>query len=183
LKADNSFKYRAICLWRTMKMRNFATSFINSRKMEQTIPIASDHGGFEMKQFLVERLKEAGYEVKDFGTHSPESVDYPDMIHPLASAIEHGEYPLGIILCGSGNGAQMTANHHHNVRAALCWNIELARLARQHNNANILALPGRFISNELAWEMVQVFLHTDFEGGRHATRIKKIEPIETHDDK
>ena len=183
MKADNSFKYRAICLWRTMKMRNFATSFINSRKMEHTIPIASDHGGFEMKQFLVERLKEAGYEVMDYETHSPESVDYPDMIHPLASAIEHGEYPLGIILCGSGNGAQMTANHHHNVRAALCWNIELARLARQHNNANILALPGRFISNELAWEMVQVFLNTDFEGGRHATRIKKIEPIETHDDK
>ena len=164
-------------------MRNFATSFINSRKMEHTIPIASDHGGFEMKQFLVERLKEAGYEVMDYGTHSPESVDYPDLIHPLASAIEHGEYPLGIILCGSGNGAQMTANHHHNVRAALCWNIELARLARQHNNANILALPCRFISNELAWEMVQVFLNTDFEGGRHAIRIKKIEPIETHDDK
>ena len=103
------------------------------------------------------------------------------MIHPLANAIEAGEYPLGIILCGSGNGAQMTANHHHNVRAALCWNVELAKLARQHNDANILALPGRFISNELAWEMVQVFLHTDFEGGRHLRRIEKIEQIQRND--
>ena len=162
-------------------MRNFATDFINSRKMETIIPIASDHGGFEMNQYLIEKLKEAGYEIHDFGTHSPKSVDYPDMIHPLASAIEHEEYPLGIILCGSGNGAQITANHHHNVRAALCWNVELAKLARQHNNANILALPGRFISNELAWEMVQVFLHTDFEGGRHLRRIEKIEPIKNND--
>lgn len=143
--------------------------------MNQIIPIASDHGGFEMKQYLIEKLLEAGYEVKDFGTYSPESVDYPDMIHPLASAIEHGEYPLGIILCGSGNGAQMTANHHPHVRAALCWNVELAQLARQHNDANILSLPGRFISNELAWEMVQVFLTTPFEGGRHTRRVEKIE--------
>ena len=161
-----------------MKICNFATSFINSGKMEHIIPIASDHGGFEMKQYLIEKLTEAGYKVDDYGCYGPESVDYPDMIHPLANAIEAGEYPLGIILCGSGNGAQMTANHHHNVRAALCWNVELARLARQHNDANILALPGRFISNELAWEMVQVFLHTDFEGGRHLRRIEKIEQIQ-----
>lgn len=147
--------------------------------MERIIPIASDHGGFEMKQFLVGKLKESGFEVKDFGTYSNESVDYPDYIHPLASAIEHGEYPLGVILCGSGNGAQMTANHHHNVRAALCWNVELARLARRHNDANILALPGRFIPNELAWEMVQAFLNTSFEGGRHAKRVEKIEHYES----
>ena len=146
--------------------------------MKQIIPIASDHGGFEMKQFLIEKLEESGYEVVDYGTHSAESVDYPDMIHPLATAIEKGEYPLGIILCGSGNGAQMTANHHHGVRAALCWNEEIARLARQHNDANILALPGRFVSNELAWEMVEVFLNTKFEGGRHERRIAKIEPAE-----
>ena len=146
--------------------------------MNRIIPIASDHGGFEMKQFLVEKLTKAGYEVMDYGTHTPESVDYPDMIHPLASAIEKGVYPLGIILCGSGNGAQMTANHHHNVRAALCWNVELAKLARQHNDANILALPGRFISNELAWEMVQAFLNTNFEGGRHMRRVEKIEQTE-----
>lgn len=146
--------------------------------MNRIIPIASDHGGFEMKQFLIGKLEETGYEVVDFGTHSPDSVDYPDVIHPLATAIERGEYPLGIILCGSGNGAQMTANHHHGVRAALCWNVEIARLARQHNDANILALPGRFVSNELAWEMVEVFLNTDFEGGRHEKRIGKIEPKE-----
>ena len=161
-----------------MKICNFANQIINSIKMEHIIPIASDHGGFEMKQFLIEKLKEAGYEIKDYGTHSSESVDYPDMIHPLASAIEHGEYPLGIILCGSGNGAQMTANHHHHVRAALCWNVELAKLARQHNDANILALPGRFISNELAWEMVQDLLNTGFEDGRHTRRVEKIEPVE-----
>ena len=150
--------------------------------MERIIPIASDHGGFEMKQFLIEKLTEAGFTVDDFGTYSNESVDYPDYIHPLASAIATGKYPLGIILCGSGNGAQMTANHHHNVRAALCWNVELAKLARQHNDANILALPGRFIPNELAWEMVQAFLNTGFEGGRHARRVEKIESVESHDD-
>ena len=143
--------------------------------MKRIIPIASDHGGFPMKEFLIERLQAEGYEVRDFGTHSADSVDYPDMIHPLATAISKGEFPLGIILCGSGNGAQMTANHHTHVRAALCWNVELAKLARQHNDANILALPGRFITNDLAWEMVQAFLATDFEGGRHTRRVEKIE--------
>ena len=143
--------------------------------MNRIIPIASDHGGFDMKRFLIEKLTDSGYEVHDFGTHSADSVDYPDMIHPLATAISRGEFPLGIILCGSGNGAQMTANHHNHVRAALCWNVELAKLARQHNDANILALPGRFISLDLAWEMVQAFLSTDFEGGRHTRRVEKIE--------
>ena len=135
--------------------------------MKQIIPIASDHGGFEMKQFLIGKLQEAGYEVKDYGTHSSESVDYPDMIHPLASAIEHGEFPLGIILCGSGNGAQMTANHHQHVRAALCWNVELAKLARQHNDANVLVMPGRFIDTEMARRILDEFFATPFEGGRH----------------
>lgn len=153
---------------------------MNNGKMNQIIPIASDHGGYEMKQFLIEKLQEAGYEVKDYGTNSPESVDYPDMIHPLASAIEKGEYPLGIILCGSGNGAQMTANKHPHVRAALCWNEELAKLARQHNDANILALPGRFIPFDLAWRMVQLFLNTPFEGGRHIRRVEKIELNHEH---
>lgn len=145
--------------------------------MKQIIPIASDHGGYEMKQYLIEKLQNNGYEVNDFGTHSTDSVDYPDMIHPLAKSIQNGEYPLGIILCGSGNGAQMTANKHPNVRAALCWNVELARLARQHNNANIISLPGRFVSKEDAWEMVKVFLTTGFEGGRHTRRVEKIEQI------
>lgn len=146
--------------------------------MKKIIPIASDHGGFAMKRYIIEKLIDSGYEVKDYGCYSEESVDYPDMIHPLAKDIENGEYPLGIILCGSGNGAQMTANHHHNVRAALCWNVELGKLARQHNNANILSLPGRFISNELGWEIAQAFLTTDFEGGRHERRIEKIEKHE-----
>lgn len=143
--------------------------------MNRIIPIASDHGGFQMKQYIIEKLTESGDEVVDYGTFSENSVDYPDIIHPLAHAIEVGQFPLGIILCGSGNGAQMTANKHHNVRAALCWNVELAKLARQHNDANILSLPGRFIPFELAWEMVQVFLDTPFEGGRHARRVEKIE--------
>ena len=144
-------------------------------KKALTIPIASDHGGFEMKSFLVEKLQASGYEVIDFGTYTSESVDYPDMIHPLAEAVSEGKYSLGIIMCGSGNGAQLAANKHKGVRAALCWNVELARLAREHNNANILSLPGRFISFDLAWEMVQVFLKTGFEGGRHEQIVKKIE--------
>ncbi len=151
---------------------------MNRGKMNQIIPIASDHGGYEMKQFLIERLKDAGYEVMDFGTHSADSVDYPDMIHPLAKAIEKGEYPIGIILCGSGNGAQMTANKHPHVMAPLCWNEEFAKLARQHNDANILALPGRFIPFDQAWRMVQLFLTTPFEGGRHVRRVEKIEQID-----
>lgn len=146
--------------------------------MKQIIPIACDHGGFEMKEYIKNQLMNEGYEVKDFGTYSSQSVDYPDMIHPLAKSIQNGEYPLGIILCGSGNGAQMTANHHPHVRAALCWNVELARLARQHNDANIISLPGRFVSNELAWEMVKAFLSTGFEGGRHVNRVNKIEQID-----
>ncbi|HJH60569.1 MAG TPA: ribose 5-phosphate isomerase B [Bacteroidetes bacterium] len=143
--------------------------------MKRIIPIASDHGGFAMKSYLIERLKENGYEVKDYGCYSDDSVDYPDMIHPLATDIQNGKYSLGIIICGSGNGAQMTANKHPHVRAALCWNVELGKLARQHNDANILSLPGRFISNETAWDIVQAFLNTDFEGGRHIRRIEKIE--------
>lgn len=143
--------------------------------MKRIIPIASDHGGFAMKSYLIERLKENGYEVKDYGCYSDDSVDYPDMIHPLATDIQNGKYSLGIIICGSGNGAQMTANKHTHVRAALCWNVELGKLARQHNDANILSLPGRFISNETAWDIVQAFLNTDFEGGRHIRRIEKIE--------
>ena len=143
--------------------------------MKQIIPIASDHGGYVMKKYIIEKLEESGYTVKDYGCYSEESVDYPDMIHPLAQDIQDGKYPLGIILCGSGNGAQMKANHHRHVRADLCWNVELGRLARQHNDANILALPGRFISNELAWDIVTAFLTTGFEGGRHTRRVEKID--------
>ena len=147
---------------------------MTEQTMKRIIPIACDHGAFTMKQYLIERLQESGYEVKDYGTNSADSVDYPDYIHPIAQDIQDGVYPMGIILCGSGNGAQMTANKHPNVRAALCWNVELGKLARQHNDANLLTLPGRFISNELAWEIVQAYLTTDFEGGRHANRVAKI---------
>ena len=143
--------------------------------MNRIIPIASDHGGFEMKQFLIERLQDAGYEVKDFGTYSTDSVDYPDMIHPLARAIETGVYPLGIILCGSGNGAQMTANKHPHVRAALCWNEELAKLARQHNDANILAMGARVVGEGHALKIVDTFLDTEFSNGaNHIRRIAKM---------
>ncbi|HNQ83546.1 MAG TPA: ribose 5-phosphate isomerase B [Bacteroidales bacterium] len=138
------------------------------------IPIACDHGGYELKEFIKMNLLKDGYEIKDFGTDGPESVDYPDFIHPLAKGVNDGVYPLGIIICGSGNGAQMVANKYPNVRAALCWNEEIARLARLHNNANILSLPGRFVSKEEGWNMVKVFLETSFEGGRHQKRVEKI---------
>mgnify|MGYP003311580355 FL=1 len=128
-----------------------------------------------MKKFLIEKLEEKGYKIKDYGTNSEESVDYPDYIHPLASDIEKGVYPRGIILCGSGNGAHMTANHHPHVRCALCWSVEIAKYARLHNDANIISLPGRFISNEKAWEIVETYLNTEFEGGRHKRRIEKID--------
>jgi ribose 5-phosphate isomerase B len=138
------------------------------------IPIACDHGGYELKQFVKMNLLKEGYGIKDFGTHGPESVDYPDFIHPLAKEVNDGVYPLGIIICGSGNGAQMVANKYPNVRAALCWNEEIASLARLHNNANIISLPGRFVSKEEGWKMVKVFLETSFEGGRHQKRVEKI---------
>ena len=127
-----------------------------------------------MKEELKRFLKEKGYEVKDFGTHSPESMDYPDVAHPLAESIERGEVSQGIALCGSGNGISMTLNKHQGVRAALCWNEELAALARQHNDANVLSLPARFISVELAKRIVEKFLESSFEGGRHLRRVNKI---------
>ncbi len=136
--------------------------------------IASDHAGFEMKEELRKYLAELGQEVRDFGTYSPESMDYPDVAHPLAESIERGEVALGIALCGSGNGISMTLNKHQGVRAALCWNEELAALARQHNDANVLSLPARFISVDLAKRIVRTFLESSFEGGRHQRRVNKI---------
>ncbi len=138
------------------------------------LPIASDHGGYEMKQYLIQALEKEGYIIKDMGTHGMDSVDYPDFIHPLAKAVNDGEYPKGIILCGSGNGAQMTANKYPNVRAGLCWTVEQAELTRLHNDANIISLPGRFVSFEDALKMVHIFLNTDFEGGRHQRRVDAI---------
>lgn len=127
-----------------------------------------------MKQFLKDKLIENGYQVKDFGTDSLESVDYPDFIHPVASAVNKGEYKRGIIICGSGNGAQITANKYPGIRAALAWDKQQALLSREHNDANILSLPGRFVEFDLAWEMVKIFLNTPFEGGRHERRVNKI---------
>ena len=138
------------------------------------IGIASDHAGYEMKEFLVGYLNAMGYEVLDFGAHSPESVDYADFAHPLAEAIENGELERGVALCGSGEGMTMTLNKHQGIRAALCWNKEIAALARQHNDANVLVMPARFIDAVTALAIVDTFLDTSFEGGRHQRRIDKI---------
>lgn len=141
---------------------------------DKKIAIGSDHAGFRYKSTIVAWLKQQGYQIFDAGTDSEDSVDYPDHIHPVADAVENGEVSKAIILCGSGNGAAMTANKHQGIRAALCWNTELAALARQHNDANILAIPGRFVDEATALEMVRIFLETSFEGGRHQRRVDKI---------
>lgn len=138
------------------------------------IGIASDHAGFEMKEHLKAFLGKKGLEIKDFGTYSAESMDYPDVAHPLAESVEKGEVEFGIALCGSGNGISMTLNKHQGVRAALCWNEELAALARQHNNANVLSLPARFISVAEAEKIVDSYMAASFEGGRHQRRVEKI---------
>lgn len=138
------------------------------------VAFASDHAGYELKQYLIGIMKERGYEVEDFGTHSTDSCDYPDFAHPAAKAVESGECDFGVAMCGSGNGIQMTLNKHQGVRAALCWLPELASLARQHNNANILVLPARFISRDEAVKILDAYLSAEFEGGRHQRRIDKI---------
>ena len=139
-----------------------------------TISIGCDHAGFPYKDTIIASLKKQGHEVLDFGTNSTQSVDYPDFVHPTATAVESGKSQFGIVLCGSGNGVAMTANKHQGIRAALCWTPELASLARQHNDANVLALPARFIPADLALSIVLAFLDASFEGGRHAGRVGKI---------
>lgn len=138
------------------------------------IAIGNDHAGTEYKLAVVGLLKSKKIEVENHGTDGTDSVDYPDFIHPVANAVEKGEVDFGIIICGSGNGASMTANKHQKVRAALCWNKEIVALAREHNDANILSLPARFIALAQALEMVQTFLNTSFAGGRHERRVEKI---------
>ena len=138
------------------------------------IAIGNDHAGTEYKLAVVGLLKSIGIEVVNFGTDGTDSVDYPDFVHPVAFAVEKGEADMGIIICGSGNGASMTANKHQGIRAALCWNKEIVALAREHNDANILSLPARFIALPQALDMVHVFLDTPFEGGRHERRVEKI---------
>ncbi len=136
------------------------------------IALGADHAGFAYKKILLAHLGQN--ELKDFGTYSTDSVDYPDFAHPLALAVESGEYDLGILICGSANGVAMAANKHQDIRAAICWTVELAVLARTHNNANVLCLPARFISEADAQAICDAFLQTDFEGGRHANRVNKI---------
>lgn len=138
------------------------------------IAIGSDHAGFDLKNTLIKQLEEKGFEVKDFGCHSTESMDYPDSAHPVCESIEKKESNLGLLICGSGNGITMTANKHQGIRAALSWTPEIASLARQHNDANILSLPARFISEDLAIEITNAFFDSEFEGGRHQRRVDKI---------
>ena len=138
------------------------------------IAIGSDHAGFALKTNLITTLEAQGHQVKDFGCFSEDSIDYPDYAHPVAEEIEQKRATLGVLICGSGNGISMTANKHQGIRCALCWNPEIASLARQHNDANIVSLPARFISDEEAFEITDIFLSTSFEGGRHANRVAKI---------
>jgi len=140
----------------------------------QKIAVGCDHAGFPYKNLVKTVAEELNLQVLDYGTDSTESVDYPDFIHPLANSILTKEADLGIIICGSGNGVAMTANKHAGIRAAVCWNVELASLSRQHNNANVLSIPARYVTTEVATEMIRQFLGTPFEGGRHQRRVNKI---------
>ncbi|MCT4589263.1 MAG: ribose 5-phosphate isomerase B [Carboxylicivirga sp.] len=140
----------------------------------KTIALAADHAGYPVKEAIKAFLIEKGIEVKDFGTHSEESTDYADYAHPMASAVESKEYELGIAICGSGNGINMTVNKHQGIRAALCWSVEISEMARLHNDANICTVPGRYVSVEEAIAIVDKFVNTAFEGGRHQKRIDKI---------
>jgi ribose 5-phosphate isomerase B len=141
----------------------------------KTIALGSDHAGFELKNEMLVRLVEQGYELLDMGPDSADSVDYPDYAHKVAAAVESGEAGCGILICGSGNGVCITANKHVGVRAALCWEPEISALAKQHNNANVICLPARFVSQEKAFDIVDAYMAADFEGGRHQNRVSKIE--------
>lgn len=146
----------------------------NVFNLNKPIAIGSDHAGFELKEYMISYLEGKEIKLEDFGTHSAASVDYPDFAHPVAKAVESGEYAFGILICGSGNGVCITANKHQEIRAALCWETEIASLARKHNNANIICIPARFVSESVAAEMIDVFMNTSFEGGRHGIRVNKI---------
>lgn len=146
--------------------------------MKKKVVIGGDHAGFELKESVINHLNDKGFEVKDKGCFSKDSIDYPDFGHPVAVEVENNENTLGIIICGSGNGINMTANKHQGIRSALCWEKEIAKLAREHNDANVLALPARFINEKEAIEIVDVFFETQFEGGRHSRRVEKIKHIQ-----
>lgn len=139
-----------------------------------TLAIGADHAGFEYKEAIIKHLTQKGFTITNMGTFSPESVDYPDFSHPVADAVERGNATLGILICGSANGVAMAANKHAGIRAAICWQLEIARLARTHNDANIICLPARFVALPYAIEMTELFINTAFEGGRHQRRVDKI---------
>ena len=143
--------------------------------MKEAIPIGADHAGFKLKERLRQELAAMGYEPLDLGTHSEESIDYPDVAHSVASRVERGEVARGVLLCGTGLGMAYAANRHRGVRAAVAWNPEVAALARAHNDANVLVLPARFVSEEMGLQILRAWLTTPFEGGRHARRVAKIE--------
>lgn len=143
-------------------------------KYDKPLALCADHAGFALKEHLIYILKEQNIPYKDFGTYSSDSMDYADVAHPLAQAIEERECSVGVAICGSGNGINMTVNKHKGVRSALCWTEEIAGLARQHNDANVLALPARFILPDLAYRMLKIFIETSFDGGRHEQRVRKI---------
>lgn len=145
---------------------------------EPVIALASDHAGFARKQAIIRYLTEEGIEFRDLGCYSDESCDYPDFAHAIAEAISNGEYPFGITFCGTGQGISITANKHQKIRSAVCWNAEIARLAKEHNNANICAIPGRFVTDEEAVSIAEAFIYARFEGGRHQRRVDKI-PVNT----
>ncbi len=147
---------------------------ISNNRIMKMIGIANDHAGYALKLKIVDYLQKKGYTVKDFGSDSPESVDYPDYAHPLAEAVEQGVCTFGISICGTGNGINMTVNKHPGIRGALCWCAEIGRLARAHNDANICSIPARFVSEETAYCIVDEFLNTSFDGGRHQCRVEKI---------
>jgi len=155
-------------------LRTFTGMEKSGNQQQFSVAIGSDHAGFQLKEQLKKYLQEKGIATKDFGTYSEERADYPDYGHLVASAVEKKEYDFGLLMCGSGNGINMTANKHKKIRSALCWNSEIAKLAREHNDANVLVLPARFISVDEAKACVDVFYTTAFEGGRHADRIAKI---------
>ena len=138
------------------------------------IAIGGDHAGFDLKLKVIEKLQNEGYEVKDFGPYSSESCDYPDYVHPLAQGVEKGEFTFGVVICGSGNGVNMVANKYQGIRSGLCWEASLAEMTRLHNDANVLTIPARFVSLQQALGFVEIFLNTEFEGGRHQTRVDKI---------
>jgi len=138
------------------------------------IALGADHAGYEYKSFLKKKLEAWGHKVTDFGTDGPDSVDYPDFAHPVAEQVDTKKAKLGVLICGSANGVAMAANKHQNVRAAICWEAELAKLARTHNNANVICIPARFVTKRMAGSMLKAFLNTKFEGGRHKRRVGKI---------